>query len=181
MSRLGDIAEQVRRDRGRGRHVGALPWRMSGRDPALSLLRAARPSRETTAEALAAIRADTWGWTLGRCRAYWRWLSGLPRRRRGRLSGCRGRPVLPGIASGLGVSLHLMAAAHGGRGSGGRRAVRATALRAARGHAHLADTAASARCSAAVSREFCSPPCPDRGRRLAWTASAVRLAGTHAT
>ncbi|MEV2267275.1 ABC transporter permease subunit [Nonomuraea africana] len=112
--------------------VGALPW-LSGKDPALSLLRARSAEQEPTAEALAAIRADL-GLDAGPVALTWRWLSGLPRGDAG-VSWVSGRPVLPGIASGLGVSLTLMAAAMAVAVVVAAALCAPTALRAARGHA----------------------------------------------
>ncbi|MEU4543058.1 ABC transporter permease subunit [Nonomuraea dietziae] len=88
--------------------TGALPW-LSGKDPALSLLRARSAEQEPTAEALAAIRADL-GLDAGPVALTGRWLAGLLRGDAG-TSWVSGRPVLPGVVSALGVSLTLMAAA----------------------------------------------------------------------
>ncbi|MFJ8661978.1 ABC transporter permease subunit [Streptomyces sp. NPDC093795] len=90
--------------------VGLLPW-LSGKDPALGLLRARSAEQEPTPEALSAIRADLgldagpWGLLGG-------WVSGLLRGDLG-ASWVSGTDVLPSIVAGLGVSLTLMGAALG--------------------------------------------------------------------
>jgi len=85
--------------------VGALPW-LSGRDPALSVLRARSEEQVATPEALAAVREDldlapTAGGQLVR------WVSGVLRGDLGD-SWVSGRPVLPDVLSGLAVSLTLV-------------------------------------------------------------------------
>ncbi|WP_309055815.1 ABC transporter permease subunit, partial [Streptomyces sp.] len=88
--------------------VGLLPW-LSGKDPALSLLRARSAEQAPTPEALDAIRAD-----LGLDAGPWGLLTGWA----GRLlhgdlgvSWVSGTEVLPTVTAGLGVSLTLMGAA----------------------------------------------------------------------
>ncbi|MER7621648.1 ABC transporter permease subunit [Streptomyces sp. NPDC126503] len=88
--------------------VGLLPW-LSGKDPALSLLRARSAEQAPTPEALDAIRAD-----LGLDAGPWGLLTGWA----GRLlhgdlgvSWVSGAEVLPSVTAGLGVSLTLMGAA----------------------------------------------------------------------
>ncbi|WP_338492777.1 ABC transporter permease subunit [Streptomyces sp. SJL17-4] len=88
--------------------VGLLPW-LSGKDPALGLLRARSAEQAPTPEALAAIRADLgldagpWGLLGG-------WATGLVRGDLG-VSWVSGSDVLPSVVTGLGVSLTLMGAA----------------------------------------------------------------------
>ncbi|WBO65485.1 ABC transporter permease subunit [Streptomyces camelliae] len=88
--------------------VGLLPW-LSGRDPALTVLRARSAEQEGTAEALAAIRADL-GLDAGPLAVLGRWVSGLLRGDLG-TSWVSGTDVLPSVVSGLRVSLGLMGAA----------------------------------------------------------------------
>ncbi|WP_327583874.1 ABC transporter permease subunit [Nonomuraea sp. NBC_00507] len=88
--------------------VGLLPW-LSGRDAALSLLRARSAEQEPTAEALEAIRRDL-GLDGGPVAVLGDWLAGVLRGDFGR-SWVDGGPVLPSVVSGLGVSLTLMGAA----------------------------------------------------------------------
>ncbi|MEV4015842.1 ABC transporter permease subunit [Nonomuraea angiospora] len=88
--------------------VGLLPW-LSGRDAALSLLRARSAEQEPTAEALEAIRREL-GLNGGPLPLLGEWLGGVLRGDFGR-SWADGGPVLPSVLSGLGVSLTLMAAA----------------------------------------------------------------------
>ncbi|QQM40644.1 ABC transporter permease subunit [Streptomyces liliifuscus] len=90
--------------------VGLLPW-LSGRDPALTVLRARSAEQEGTPEALAAIRADL-GLDAGPLSLLGSWLSGLPRGDLG-TSWVSGTDVLPSVVSGLQVSLALMGAALG--------------------------------------------------------------------
>lgn len=86
--------------------VGVLPW-LSGRDPALTILRARSAEQVATDEALTAVRdqlglADTpQGQVL-------RWVGGVLRGDLG-TSWISGAPVLPGMLGALGVSLTLMA------------------------------------------------------------------------
>ena len=88
--------------------VGLLPW-LSGRDPALSILRARSGEQEATAEALNAIRTQL-GLADGTLAALLSWLGGLLKGDAG-LSWVSGAPVLPGLLKATGVSLTLMAAA----------------------------------------------------------------------
>ncbi|MFG6197156.1 ABC transporter permease subunit [Nonomuraea sp. JJY05] len=88
--------------------VGLLPW-LSGRDAALSLLRARSAEQEPTAEALEAIRREL-GLDGGPLPLLGGWLGGVLRGDLGR-SWADGGAVLPSVLSGLGVSLTLMAAA----------------------------------------------------------------------
>ncbi|MFI7227384.1 ABC transporter permease subunit [Nonomuraea angiospora] len=88
--------------------VGLLPW-LSGRDAALSLLRARSAEQEPTAEALEAIRREL-GLDGGPLPLLGEWLGGVLRGDLGR-SWTDGGAVLPSVLSGLGVSLTLMAAA----------------------------------------------------------------------
>lgn len=90
--------------------VGLLPW-LSGRDPALTVLRARSAEQEATPEALAAIRADL-GLDAGPLSLLGSWASGLLRGDLG-TSWVSGTDVLPSVVSGLQVSLGLMAAAFG--------------------------------------------------------------------
>ena len=90
--------------------VGLLPW-LSGRDPALTVLRARSAEQEGTPEALAAIRADL-GLDAGPLSLLGSWVSGLPRGDLG-TSWVSGTDVLPSVVSGLQVSLALMGAALG--------------------------------------------------------------------
>ena len=90
--------------------VGLLPW-LSGRDPALTVLRARSAEQEGTPEALAAIRADL-GLDAGPLSLLGSWVSGLPRGDVG-TSWVSGTDVLPSVVSGLQVSLALMGAALG--------------------------------------------------------------------
>lgn len=86
--------------------VGLLPW-LSGRDPALTVLRGRSAEREATPEALAAVRAHL-GLDAGPLTLLGRWLSGVLRGDLG-TSWVSGRPVLPGVLAATGVSLTLMA------------------------------------------------------------------------
>ncbi|MGW4956511.1 ABC transporter permease subunit [Nonomuraea sp. NPDC004186] len=88
--------------------VGLLPW-LSGRDAALSLLRARSAEQEPTPEALEAIRHEL-GLDGGPLPLLGEWLGGVLRGDFGR-SWADGSAVLPSVLSGLGVSLTLMAAA----------------------------------------------------------------------
>ncbi|WP_431928917.1 ABC transporter permease subunit [Nonomuraea jabiensis] len=88
--------------------VGLLPW-LSGRDAALSLLRARSAEQEPTAEALEAIRREL-GLDGGPLPLLGEWLGGVVRGDFGR-SWADGSAVLPSVLSGLGVSLTLMSAA----------------------------------------------------------------------
>lgn len=88
--------------------VGLLPW-LSGRAPALSILRARAGDQNPTPEALNAIHAQ-----LGLDMSPWEklahWLSGLLHGDAG-VSWISGGPVLPGMLQATGVSLTLMAGA----------------------------------------------------------------------
>ncbi|MBS3670419.1 MULTISPECIES: ABC transporter permease subunit [Halomonadaceae] len=86
--------------------VGLLPW-LSGRDPALSILRARSAEQEATPEALAAIRAQL-GLDLGPFEKLQSWLMGLLQGDAGN-SWISGAPVLPGMLKSAQVSLTLMA------------------------------------------------------------------------
>ncbi|MDK1474893.1 ABC transporter permease subunit [Streptomyces sp. 549] len=88
--------------------VGLLPW-LSGRDPALTVLRARSAEQEATPEALAAIREDL-GLGAGPLTLLGDWALGLLRGDLG-TSWVSGTDVLPSVASGLQVSLGLMGAA----------------------------------------------------------------------
>ncbi|GAB2488504.1 ABC transporter permease subunit [Nocardiopsis aegyptia] len=88
--------------------VGLLPW-LSGRDPALSLLRARSAEQEPTAEALDAIR-DELGLADGPLALLGSWFAGLLRGDLG-ASWISGTPVLPSVVAATGVSLTVMAAA----------------------------------------------------------------------
>ncbi|MBA2809194.1 ABC transporter permease subunit [Streptomyces sp. KM273126] len=90
--------------------VGLLPW-LSGRDPALTVLRARSAEQEATPEALAAVRADL-GLDAGPLSLLGSWALGLLRGDLG-TSWVSGTNVLPSVVSGLQVSLGLMAAAFG--------------------------------------------------------------------
>lgn len=88
--------------------VGLLPW-LSGRDPALSVLRALSAEQEPTPEALDAVRRQL-GLDAGPVDVFAGWMSGLLRGDLGR-SWINGAEVLPAVLSGLGVSVTLMGAA----------------------------------------------------------------------
>ncbi|WP_455431283.1 ABC transporter permease subunit [Streptomyces acidicola] len=90
--------------------VGLLPW-LSGRDPALTVLRARSAEQEATPEALAAVRADL-GLDAGPLSLLGSWALGLLRGDLG-TSWVSGADVLRSVVSGLQVSLGLMAAAFG--------------------------------------------------------------------
>ncbi|MFI2818178.1 ABC transporter permease subunit [Vreelandella piezotolerans] len=90
--------------------VGLLPW-LSGRDPALSILRARSAEQEATPEALAAIRAQL-GLDLGPLDTLQSWLMGLLHGDAGN-SWISGAPVLPGMLDSARVSLMLMGFAMG--------------------------------------------------------------------
>lgn len=85
--------------------VGALPW-LSGRDPALTVLRARSEEQVATPEALASVREDL-GLAPTAGGQLLRWASGVARGDLGD-SWVSGRPVLPDVISGLAVSLTLM-------------------------------------------------------------------------
>lgn len=84
--------------------VGLLPW-LSGRDPALSILRARAGDQNPSAEALDAIRAQL-GLAMGPFEKLGHWLSGLTHGDAG-VSWISGTPVLPGMLQASQVSLTL--------------------------------------------------------------------------
>ncbi|MFG2728845.1 ABC transporter permease subunit [Streptomyces canus] len=88
--------------------VGLLPW-FSGRDPALTVLRARSAEQEPTKEALDAVRQDL-GLDAGPLSLLWSWATGLLRGDLG-TSWVSGTDVLPSVLAGLQVSLALMGAA----------------------------------------------------------------------
>ncbi|MEJ2854219.1 MULTISPECIES: ABC transporter permease subunit [unclassified Saccharothrix] len=88
--------------------LGSLPW-LSGRDAALSVLRARTAEQEPTPEALESVRREL-GLDAGPARLLGDWLGGLTRGDLGR-SWVSGADVLPSVLSGLGVSMTLMGAA----------------------------------------------------------------------
>ena len=90
--------------------VGMLPW-LSGKDPALTVLRATSSDREPTPEVLESIRKSI-GIDGGPLHTMGRWLAGLVRGDLGR-SWVSGAPVGPDAVDAFGVSLSLMAAALG--------------------------------------------------------------------
>ncbi|MBM7413894.1 MULTISPECIES: ABC transporter permease subunit [Nocardiaceae] len=85
--------------------VALLPW-LSGRDPALSILRARSADQEPTPAALAAIRADL-GLDAGPITLLRQWFGRVLRGDLG-TSWNTGRPVLPGALDALAVSTTLM-------------------------------------------------------------------------
>ncbi|GAA1469177.1 ABC transporter permease subunit [Nocardiopsis exhalans] len=88
--------------------VGLLPW-LSGRDPALALLRARSAEQEPTEEALNAIREDL-GLAEGPVALFGHWFSGVLRGDLG-TSWVSDAPVLPSVMAATGVSLLLMGSA----------------------------------------------------------------------
>lgn len=90
--------------------VGMLPW-LSGKDPALALLRARSGDQEATPETLDAIRQSL-HLEQGPLPLLAAWLRGLLQGDAGR-SWVSGQPVLPGMVQATGVSLTLMALAMG--------------------------------------------------------------------
>ncbi|XVS67359.1 ABC transporter permease subunit [Actinosynnema sp. CA-299493] len=88
--------------------IGLLPW-LSGRDPALSVLRARSAEQEPTAEALGAVRREL-GLDAGPAALFGDWLGGALRGDLGR-SWVGGGEVLPSVLAALGVSLALTGAA----------------------------------------------------------------------
>ncbi|MFI2434906.1 ABC transporter permease subunit [Streptomyces sp. NPDC018693] len=88
--------------------VGLLPW-LSGRDPALTVLRARSAEQEPTREALDAVRRDL-GLDAGPLVLLGRWAGDLLRGDLG-VSWVSGTDVLPSVTAGLQVSLGLMGAA----------------------------------------------------------------------
>ncbi|MEU6145744.1 ABC transporter permease subunit [Streptomyces sp. NPDC047081] len=90
--------------------VGLLPW-LSGRDPALTVLRARSAEQEPTREALDAVRRDL-GLDAGPLSLLRSWAGDLVRGDLG-VSWVSGGDVLPSVVAGLQVSLALMGAAFG--------------------------------------------------------------------
>ncbi|WP_370416401.1 ABC transporter permease subunit [Streptomyces fradiae] len=90
--------------------VGLLPW-LSGKDPALALLRGRSAEQAPTPEALSAIRTDL-GLGAGPAGLLGSWLIRLVHGDLG-VSWVSGTEVLPAVVRGLGVSLTLMGAALG--------------------------------------------------------------------
>ena len=90
--------------------VGVLPW-LSGKDPALTILRATSSDREPTPEVLESIRRSI-GIDGGPLHVIGHWLAGLARGGLGR-SWVSGAAVGPEAVDAFGVSLSLMAAALG--------------------------------------------------------------------
>ncbi|MFF4256011.1 ABC transporter permease subunit [Streptomyces sp. NPDC001663] len=90
--------------------VGLLPW-LSGKDPALTVLRARSAEQEPTQEALDAIRHDL-GLGAGPLSLLGSWAGGLLHGDLG-TSWVSGTDVLPSVVAGLQVSLTLMGAAFG--------------------------------------------------------------------
>ncbi len=88
--------------------IALLPW-LSGRDPALTILRATSAEREATPEVLEAIR-ERLGLSGGPAGVIGHWLSGLLHGDLG-TSWISGGPVGPGTLEAFGVSVTLMAAA----------------------------------------------------------------------
>ncbi|WP_350275591.1 ABC transporter permease subunit [Kribbella sp. HUAS MG21] len=88
--------------------IGLLPW-LSGRDVALSVLRARSGEQEPTAEVLDAVRNEL-GLDAGPLVLLGRWLGGVVRGDLG-TSWANGAEVLPSVLSAAGASLTLMAAA----------------------------------------------------------------------
>ena len=90
--------------------VSVLPW-LSGKDPALTILRATSSDREPTPEVLESIRRSI-GIGGGPLHVIGHWLAGLTRGDLGR-SWVSGAAVGPEVVDAFGVSLSLMAAALG--------------------------------------------------------------------
>ncbi|RZT16868.1 peptide/nickel transport system permease protein [Kribbella sp. VKM Ac-2569] len=90
--------------------IGLLPW-LSGRDVALSVLRARAAEQEPTAEAIEAVRNEL-GLDAGPLALLARWFGGVVRGDFG-TSWANGAEVLPSIVTAAGASLTLMAAALG--------------------------------------------------------------------
>jgi ABC-type dipeptide/oligopeptide/nickel transport system permease subunit len=90
--------------------VGLLPW-LSGRDPALAVLRARSAEQDPTEEALDSVRRDL-GLDAGPLSLLGGWASDLLRGDLG-TSWVSGTEVLPSVVSGLQVSLALMSASLG--------------------------------------------------------------------
>jgi ABC-type dipeptide/oligopeptide/nickel transport system permease subunit len=90
--------------------VGLLPW-LSGRDPALAVLRARSAEQDPTKEALDSVRRDL-GLDAGPLSLLGHWASDLLHGDLG-TSWVSGTEVLPSVVSGLQVSLALMGASLG--------------------------------------------------------------------
>ncbi|MFF6878274.1 ABC transporter permease subunit [Streptomyces sp. NPDC012474] len=90
--------------------VGLLPW-LSGRDPALAVLRARSAEQDPTEEALDSVRRDL-GLDAGPLSLLGHWASDLLHGDLG-TSWVSGTEVLPSVVSGLQVSLALMGASLG--------------------------------------------------------------------
>lgn len=90
--------------------IGLLPW-LSGRDPALSVLRARSAEQDPTPEAIAAVRAEL-GLDAGPLTLLTRWFGGVVRGDLG-TSWANGADVLPSVLTAAGASLTLMGAALG--------------------------------------------------------------------
>ena len=90
--------------------VGLLPW-LSGRDPALAVLRARSAEQDPTEEALDSVRRDL-GLDSGPLSLLGGWASDLLRGDLG-TSWVSGTEVLPSVVSGIQVSLALMGASLG--------------------------------------------------------------------
>ncbi|WP_405869187.1 ABC transporter permease subunit [Streptomyces sp. NBC_00005] len=90
--------------------VGLLPW-LSGKDPALTVLRARSAEQEPTKEALDAVRRDL-GLDVGPLSLLGSWTGDLLHGDLG-TSWVSGADVLPSVVAGLQVSLALMGAAFG--------------------------------------------------------------------
>ncbi|RPF36492.1 peptide/nickel transport system permease protein [Streptomyces sp. TLI_185] len=90
--------------------VGLLPW-LSGKDPALTVLRARSAEQEPTKEALDAVRRDL-GLDAGAMSLLGSWADNLLHGDLG-TSWVSGTDVLPSVVAGLQVSLALMGAAFG--------------------------------------------------------------------
>ncbi|MFH9066155.1 ABC transporter permease subunit [Streptomyces coeruleorubidus] len=90
--------------------VGLLPW-LSGRDPALAVLRARSAEQDPTEEALDSVRRDL-GLDAGPLSLLGGWASDLLRGDLG-TSWVSGTEVLPSVVSGIQVSLALMGASLG--------------------------------------------------------------------
>ncbi|MFH9007614.1 ABC transporter permease subunit [Streptomyces afghaniensis] len=90
--------------------VGLLPW-LSGRDPALAVLRARSAEQDPTKEALDSVRRDL-GLDAGPLSLLGDWAADLLRGDLG-TSWVSGTEVLPSVVSGLQVSLALMGASLG--------------------------------------------------------------------
>ncbi|MEU4608550.1 ABC transporter permease subunit [Kribbella sp. NPDC023972] len=90
--------------------IGLLPW-LSGRDPALSVLRARAAEQEPTPEAIEAVRREL-GLDAGPITLLGRWFGGVVRGDLG-TSWANGAEVLPSVLTAAAASLTLMGAALG--------------------------------------------------------------------